>query len=394
LPGQSAASGIRLDERTAAHVLGEGLEWEENLALPGQTYRVRYVPLLGANGRPLGMYAVAIPVQTLREARNAILRVFVPVMLGIALLAMLIGYLGSAVLTRPLRRLAGAAARIGGGDLDSPVAVEGEDEVARLAERMEEMRRSLQQTYAQLRQLNQLKDEYLFSVAHEVRTPLSSLVASVEILSTDYEEMAPEERQSTIHRIERAALRLHTLVENVLDAGSIRAGRFSIYPDAVNLRPIIEGVVATLQPLLDEKRQRVDLQVSDLLPVVMADERRVAQIFSNLISNAAKYGPERDLIAVEAVAQDGHVVARVKDHGPGIPLPEQGELFERYFRAASSARSSPGTGLGLAITKAIVEAHGGVVGLESEPERGTTVWFTLPLALPAEQRVSPEVAAV
>ena len=85
-------------------------------------------------------------------------------------------------------------------------------------------------------------------------------------------------------------------------------------------------------------------------------------------------------IEVRGEARDGDVLVRVTDHGPGIPLPEQGELFERYFRAASSARSSPGTGLGLAITKAIVEAHGGVVGLEADPEHGTTVWFTLPLA--------------
>ena len=88
---------------------------------------------------------------------------------------------------------------------------------------------------------------------------------------------------------------------------------------------------------------------------------------------------------MRAAASDGEVLVRVTDHGPGIPLPEQGELFERYFRAAASARSSPGTGLGLAISKAIVEAHGGSVGLECDPESGTTVWFTLPLASQPER---------
>src|SRR6185436_15861698 len=104
-----------------------------------------------------------------------------------------------------------------------------------------------------------------------------------------------------------------------------------------------------------EKGQRLDVDVPDNLPAVMADERRIAQVFANLLANASKYGPEGDRIEV------GAVLVRVTDHGPGIPLPEQGELFERYFRAASSARSSPGTGLGLAISKAIVEAHGGSV---------------------------------
>ncbi|MGH2356129.1 MAG: ATP-binding protein [Chloroflexota bacterium] len=393
LPGRAAALGSTADAEVVRRVLEEGAEWEENLRSGGQTYRARYVPLLDVEGKPIAMYAVSIPVQTLHDARNTILRFYLPVMAGIAVLAMVIGYLGSALLSSPLRRLAGAAARIGGGDLESPVAVEGDDEVAQLAERMEEMRRSLFQTYSQLRQLNQLKDEYLFSVAHEVRTPLASLLASVEILAGDYQRMAPAERESTIRRIERGAVRLQTLVENVLDAGSIRAGRFTIYPSPVDLGQTLDGAVATLQSLLEEKGQHLDTHVPDDLPAVMADERRVSQVFANLISNASKYGPERDRITVEASVKGDHVLVRVSDHGPGIPLPEQGELFERYFRSASSARTSPGAGLGLAISKAIVEAHAGAVGLESEPQHGTTVWFTLPLATRSEGQEERQVAA-
>jgi signal transduction histidine kinase len=394
LPGQAGAIGSKTDPAIVQHVLEDGLEWEENLDLPSQTFRVRYVPLLGGDGKPLGMYGVAIPIQTLRDARSAVLRVFAPVVGGIAAFAILIGYLGSAALTRPLRRLAGAAAQIGSGDLESPVPIDGEDEVAQLAERMEEMRRSLRETYDQLRRLNRLKDEYLFSVAHEVRTPLTSLVASVEILAGDYAEMSPDEMAATVRRIERSAIRLQTLVENVLDAGSIRAGRFSIHPAPVPLRQILDGVVSTMQPLFDEKRQRLDVQMPSALPAVLADDRRIAQVFANLLSNASKYGPHRDLISIRATVDRGHVVVRITDHGPGIPLPDQGELFERYFRAASSACSSPGTGLGLAISKAIVEAHGGSVGLESDPDRGTTVWFTLPFASHAADRTETQAVAV
>lgn len=393
LPGMAASLGSRTSPEVARHVLEDGAEWEENLRAGEQTYRVRYVPLLDVAGKPVGMYAVGIPVQTLRDARNTILSFYVPVVACTVILAMAVGYLGSALLTRPLRRLAAAAARIGSGDLESPVPVEGEDEVALLAERMEEMRRRLFQTYTHLRQLNQLKDEYLFSVAHEVRTPLASLVASVEILAGDYEHMAPAERAATIRRIERGAVRLQTLVENVLDAGSIRAGRFTIYPGPTDLRQVLEGAVATMQPLLEEKQQRVEADLPSNLPPVQADERRVAQVFANLISNASKYGPERDTISIQARVDSGRVLVRVSDHGPGIPLPEQGELFERYFRSANSARTSPGTGLGLAISKAIVEAHGGIVGLESEPQQGTTVWFTLPVAMQPQHEESRQVIA-
>ncbi|HEU5317696.1 MAG TPA: ATP-binding protein [Chloroflexota bacterium] len=385
--------GTKAEPEAIRRVLGDTLEWEQNVVAGGQTYRTRYVPLLDINGAPAGMYGVSTPVQTLSDARNAILRYFLPTMLLIAALAMAIGYLGANVLTRPLRRLAAAAAQIGSGDLDTPIAIAGDDEVGQLAQRMEEMRRSLSETYSQLRQLNQLKDEYLFTVAHEVRTPLASLVASVEILAADFDEMTPDERRSTVRRIERSAVRLHTLVENVLDAGSIRAGRFSIAPTAVHLADTIDGAVGTVQPLLDEKAQRIVVDVPSGLPAVFADERRLLQVFANLLSNASKYGPAEDTIRVDATVADGTVTMRVTDHGPGIPLPEQGELFERYFRSSSSARTSPGTGLGLAITKAIVEAHGGAIGLESDPDRGTTVWFTLPVAAHGERAAPREPAA-
>lgn len=393
LPGQAALLGTRADPDVLEHVIEGESDWEQNVRTGGMSYRARYVPLLGAEGKPIAMYAVHIPVQTLSEARNAILRFYLPVMGCIALLAVGLGYLGSTLLARPLGRLTAAASRIGGGDLESPVPVEGQDEVGQLAQRMEEMRRSLHQTYSQLRQLNQLKDEYLFSVAHEVRTPLASLVASVEILAGDYERMAPAEREATIRRIERGAVRLQTLVENVLDAGSIRAGRFSIHPRPADLGMVLDGAVASLQPLLEEKRQQLLLDIPETLPAVLADERRITQVFANLISNASKFGPDADRIRVSARTVDSTVMVTISDHGPGIPLPEQGELFERYFRAASSARTSPGAGLGLAISKAIVEAHGGAVGLESDPHLGTTVWFTLPLAgLPSTQEERQAVA--
>lgn len=416
LAGQ--ALGASAPPEAVQHVLEEGQEWESDQVLPRQTYRTRYVPLTDIAGNPAGMYAVSTPVQTLRDARNAILRYFLPVMLGIAAFALAIGYLGSALLTQPLRRLAAAAARIGSGDLESPVQGDGgRDEVAQLAERMEEMRRSLQQTYLQLRELNQLKEEYLFSVAHEVRTPLASLVASVEILGSDYATMDREQLARTVQRIERAAVRLNTLVENVLDAGSIRNGRFSIHPEPLALSVVAESVTLAMQPLLDEKRQQLVWDFPAALPAVLADERRVSQVLTNLIGNACKFGPASDVIRVSATLQEPAaaaigrakpwaserspveaagqaeaatparlVLVRVTDHGPGIPLPEQGELFERYFRASSSSRSSPGTGLGLAISKAIVEAHGGAMGLESEPSQGTTVWFTLPVATVGDER--------
>lgn len=379
-PSRKRVPETMADVGVIRRVLEHGEVLQQEVRVANQQLRAQYVPLRTLADEIAGMYAVGIPVRRLVDERVELLLAFAPAIATIALVAMVLGYLGANALTAPLRRLAQAAARIGQGELDTTVAIEGEDEVAALATRMEEMRRSVQQTYAHLRELNRLKEEYLFSVAHEVRTPLASVVASVEILAADFDRMSGADLEATVRRVERSVTRLNTLVQNVLDAGSIRVGRFTVHPQPSSLQDAIEQAMSAIQPVLAEKRQQIQSAVPERLPPVLADERRIAQVLTNLFSNAGKYGPEADQIVVGAASSDGYVRITVSDHGPGVPLPEQGELFERYFRAATTARTSPGTGLGLAVSKAIVEAHGGQIGLESEPDRGTTVWFTLPRA--------------
>ena len=260
------------------------------------------------------------------------------------------------------------------------------------------MRASIASTYSQLQQLNKLKDEYLFSVAHEIRTPMSSLVAIVEVMTDNLGHMPEEEVRANIGRIARAVVRLNTLVENVLDAGSLRAGRFSVRMGKVNLDEVIDQALATVAPLFEEKGQvsrvvfvetpggmlRNTTVEPGRVPLVWGDERRLGQVFANLLSNASKYGPTGDTVTIrvarefaENTGRSSTVRVSVSDNGPGIPLPEQADVFERHFRASSAVLAAPGTGLGLAITRAIIEAHGGQVGIESEHGRGTTVWVTL-----------------
>ena len=401
LPGGTGAPGARAPEAVRSAVLGRAETYEDALGLPGgRQFRVRWTPLVDIEARPVGMYAVGNPVQSLLDARAEILGTYVPVTGGIAIGAMLLASLGSFVLTGPLRRLARDAARIGSGQLDHPITVApSRDEVGQLAARMEEMRRSIASTYLRLRELNDLKDEYLFSVAHEVRTPMASLVALVEVLGDDVDRvpaLAPDELRAVVRKISRAVVRLNTLVENVLDAGSIRAGRFTVHLGRVDLSEVVEIAVATIAPILDEKEQRVRVATPDgvispsgvvpMLPTAWGDARRLGQVMANLVGNASKYGPHGDEITISVVTEPhrggGRPMVRVAvtDNGPGIPLPEQADVFERHFRASSAVLAAPGTGLGLAITRAIIEAHGGAVGLDSEPGAGTTVWFTVGLA--------------
>ena len=146
---------------------------------------------------------------------------------------------------------------------------------------------------------------------------------------------------------------------------------------------VCRQAIATVRPLLEERGQRVVRDLPGTLPLLLADRNRLVQVLTNLLTNAIKYAPAGDDIVVEATWQGetttpGQVRIAVTDHGAGIPLPDQATVFERYFRSATTPQGSPGTGLGLSIAKAIVEAHGGRIGLTSDEGVGTTVWFTIP----------------
>ena len=142
---------------------------------------------------------------------------------------------------------------------------------------------------------------------------------------------------------------------------------------------VIDDAVEIVEGILAPRAQRANVQVDRELPPVMADSLRVRQVFSNLLSNASKYSADGDVIVVRAERSDGHVRVSIRDRGAGIPADQQAGLFERFYRVRPG-NEEPGIGLGLAICKGIVEAHGGSIGVESEPGTGTTVWFTLPVA--------------
>ncbi len=346
---------------------------------------VRYVPLRGVGGQVVGMFSISASLSELLGTRTqllASLAVAAALVLGLAVTA---GAVIAGALSRPIRRLAVAVRRIGEGDLASPVPVIArDDEVGRLTRAVEDMRERLRRHAAEQEQLKQLKDQYLFNVAHELKTPLATLIASVEELAeaeaSDAANDADGSPAQLLGMVQRSTARLRALVDNLLDLGSLRAGRFAVAPRPADLREIVTDAVAAVRPLLEAKGQRVTCVSSPPLPPVLADARRAQQALVNLLSNASKYGPVGDVIQLRTEVSDGQARVAVADHGPGIPPAEQPRLFEAYFRSVTASRVAPGVGLGLAIVKAIVEAHGGRVGVESVPPDGATFWFSLPLA--------------
>jgi signal transduction histidine kinase len=229
----------------------------------------------------------------------------------------------------------------------------------------------------QLRELDRVKDEFLSSVSHELRTPLTSISGYVELLLEDVED-----EQSRVHLqiVARNAERLLSLVNDLLFAARLGAGRLELDLEPVDLRVLVLESVEAARPRAEAAR--VAIVVDDApVPAVSGERLRLEQLIDNLVSNAIKFTPAGGHVDIAVGARDGVVRLDVSDTGIGIPEEERARLFERFFRSQTALeRQIQGTGLGLYISKAIVDAHGGRIAVQSEEGKGTTFMVELPAA--------------
>lgn len=229
--------------------------------------------------------------------------------------------------------------------------------------------------------IHRLLGYFIANIAHEFRTPLSALAASIELLIDQAPDLAPAELDELLKSLHLGVFGLQTLVDNLLESASIETGHFRVFPRPYDLDKVIAEAIQTMQPLLDKYDQTLILQVPPDLPLVQADPRRVVQVLVNLISNASKYGPEAAEINLSATQQEKWVKIEVADRGPGISRPYRELLFHRFeYPTSAQEERQVGAGLGLSVVKAIVDAHGGQVEVEDRPGGGSVFWFTLPAA--------------
>lgn len=229
--------------------------------------------------------------------------------------------------------------------------------------------------------VHRLLGHFLANVAHEFRTPLSALAASVELLLDQAPDLSAAELEELLTSLYLGVVGLQTLIDNLLESASIEAGHFRVHPRPSNLGEIIAAAIRTMQPLLDKHDQRLVVELPAAIPVVRADPRRTAQVLVNLLSNAIRYGPDEAEVRVAAAVHREWVRVTVADSGPGVPPEYRKDLFRRFVRPTSgNGKAQVGAGLGLSVVKAIVEAHGGAVGVDDRADGGSIFWFTLPRA--------------
>nr|MBN1228778.1 PAS domain S-box protein [Anaerolineae bacterium] len=225
-----------------------------------------------------------------------------------------------------------------------------------------------------------LRAYFLANISHEFRTPLSALNASVELLIDEIEDFSVAERWELLNSIHRSGKGLQTLIDNLLESSKIEAGRFSIRCRPTDLNDIIADATQTINPLLERRQQTLSVTEPMGLQDVDVDPTRMAQVLVNLLSNASKYSPVGGPIDLIVEWADDHLLRiSVADRGPGISPADQASLFRRFVRLDAQDGTQYGVGLGLSVVKAIVEEHGGAVGVDARQEGGSIFWFTLPL---------------
>jgi signal transduction histidine kinase len=222
------------------------------------------------------------------------------------------------------------------------------------------------------------RDSILANISHEFRTPLAAQLASLELLEDNLEAMPREQLQDLVSSLQRGTLRLTRLIDNLLESVRIESGQLGIRAQALSLEDVIRDAGELVEGLLGQRDQSLEVALPEYLPDVVGDAPRLTQVFVNLLANANKFGPEGSTIRISGELAGPEVNVWVEDEGPGVPDPERGSIFERFYRAADQEPEPRGLGLGLWIVKSIVERHGGRVAAERTPAGRTRFTVTLP----------------
>ncbi len=258
--------------------------------------------------------------------------------------------------------------------------VEAEIQVrtAELRDEMIENARLQAEKIEALERADLVKDQFLAIVSHELRTPINAITGFGSILQDEVAGALTEQQHAYLAKMLRGSDMLLLLVDDLLDMSRIQAGKFSLELGPLSCHKVAEKVAQMLQPLVEQRKQTLVLELLEQEVDLVADERRIGQVLFNLLHNATKFTPEGGRITLRSLVAGEYMRFEVEDTGPGVPESEVSRVFERFTQLdMSSTRPAGGAGLGLSISKALIEAHSGQIGISAGS--GAIVWFLLPL---------------
>ncbi len=219
---------------------------------------------------------------------------------------------------------------------------------------------------------------FIDTLSHELKTPLTSIIAAAGLLAEELETTGDESHQRLIQTIIQNAGTLETRLAELMDIVKTGSGKIQLQLEPVDMKSLLLGSCMQVSPLIQGKGQRLNTELPASLPIIHGDGQRLEQAVLNLLTNATKFTPKGGTITLRAQRLDTGMLIEVQDTGIGIAREEQDRLFKPYSRLDSDRQRHPGLGLGLALAKQVVELHGGKIWVESEPGKGCTFAFSLP----------------
>lgn len=240
----------------------------------------------------------------------------------------------------------------------------------------------LKRRNSQLEDLNQLKNEFLGMAAHDIRNPLTAILAASEILEMTAASTTPEKLTRTAHQIQKASNRIQTLLSNLLDVNAIDSGKRNIDIQIIELEAILESITANHQSAATEKQIKLIREADDESECIQADTTALGQVLDNLISNAIKYSEPGKRVWIECQRLETRITIAIRDEGPGLSEDDLGKLFGKFARLTPRPTAGEtSTGLGLWIVKELAQSMGGSIRCESTLGEGTTFILELPAAV-------------
>lgn len=304
----------------------------------------------------------------------------------IIIAASAVGYIFSWIIavriTRPIDKIREAAIILGQGNFHYRINFQTNDELDDLIYSFNNMSLELERLVSEIIQkqktITSQKDEFVFIAAHELRSPVTAIRWILDDIIHNERKLSKEQKDIYLQKAFSANERLVQLVSDLLEVARSDAGRLKVLISDISIKEVIKRIINELSPLASEKQQKL-VYKSDLATVVKADESKIGEVVTNLISNAIKYMKLGGQIEIWHEEKDGMLNTYVKDNGIGISLENQKQLFTKFYRVESDeTRDIEGTGLGLFITKELIERMGGKIWIDSKPGLGSIFAFSLP----------------
>lgn len=297
------------------------------------------------------------------------------VLLIVLVVGSLLIVVASRYVVKPIVAMTKATQQLAKGDFSVNVQLARSDELGMLAN-------SFNQMAAELRQIEQARQDFVSNVSHEIQSPLTSIRGFSKALQDD-ELLSDADRKRYLQIIQAESERLSRLSENLLRLASLESEHYPFAPQEYAVDEQLRHVVIAHEPQWSEKDIEIDLDLPAIK--IIADQDQLSQVFTNLLSNAIKHTPTGGQITISVKKKAQQVIVRFTDNGVGIPAEDLPNIFERFYKVDKSRdRSQGGNGLGLAIVKKIISIHHGDISVESTPDVGTTVLVTLPSTPPSK----------